>query len=71
MLVHPVDDIPFVPDERPRTQLDLLREGPFVHAGINEGLTHTSLLKDLRQEDEVWRSTKVNQVGWSFVERPT
>ena len=32
--------------------MNLLGEGPFVHTGIDEGLTHTLQLKNLRQADE-------------------
>ena len=42
LLLHPIDDVPFVPDDRARTQLDLLREGPVVHACIGEGIAHVS-----------------------------
>ena len=54
LLVHPVDDVPFVPDDRPRTQLNLLWEGPVTYAGVDEGLSHTRHLNDLRQADEPW-----------------
>ena len=54
LLVHPVDDVPFVPDDRTRTQLDLLGEGSVAYAGIDEGLSHTRQLKNLRQADEPW-----------------
>ena len=71
LLVHPVDDVSFVPDDIPRTHLDLLWEGPVAFAGIDEGLAHTRHLNDLRQEEEVWGSTKKKYIGWSFVDRPT
>ena len=58
LLVHPVDDLPFVPDDRTRTQLDLLGEGSVAYEGIDEGLTHTRQLNHLRQEEEVRGSTK-------------
>ena len=32
LCVHPVDDVPFVPDDRPRTQLNLLWEGCVAYA---------------------------------------
>ena len=63
LLVHPVDDLPFVPDDRTRTQLDLLGEGPVTYAGIDEGLAHTRHLNDLRQEEEVRGSTKRKSAG--------
>ena len=56
LLIHPVDDVSFVPDDRTRTQLDLLGEGPIVHAGIDKGLANASHLNNLEQGDEVWRS---------------
>ena len=71
LLVHPVDDVPFVPDDRTRTQLDLLGEGSVAYEGIDEGLTHTRQLNHLRQEEEVRGSTKKKYIGWSFVDRPT
>ena len=71
LLVHPVDDLPFVPDDRTRTQLDLLWEGFVTYAGVDEGLSHTRHLNDLRQEEEVRGSTKKKYIGWSFVDRPT
>ena len=49
LLVHPVDDLPFVPDDRTRTQLNLLGEGSVAYAGRDEGLPHTRHLNDLRQ----------------------
>ena len=63
LLVHPVDDVSFVPDDRPRTQLNLLWEGPVAFADIDEGLAHTRHLNDLRQEEEVRGSTKKKSVG--------
>ena len=36
----PIDDVPFVPDDRTRTQLDLLGKGPMVHAGIDQDHPH-------------------------------
>ena len=71
LLVHPVDDVSFVPDDRPRTQLNLLGEGSVAYAGIDEGLSHTRHLNDLRQEEEVRGSTKKKYAGWSFDRRPT
>jgi hypothetical protein len=70
-LVHSVDGVSFVPDDRPRTQLDLLCEASFAYAGIDEGLSHTRHVNDLRQEEEVRGSTKKKYAGWSFVDRPT
>ena len=35
LCVHPVDDVPFVPDVIARTQLDLLWEGPVRHPAID------------------------------------
>ena len=49
LLVHPVDDVPLVPDNRTRTQLNLLWEGYVAYAGIDEGLSHTRHLNGLRQ----------------------
>ena len=63
LLVHPVDDVPFVPDDRTRTQLDLLGEGSVAYAGIDEALSHTRHLNDLRQEEEVQGSTKKKYAG--------
>ena len=63
LLVHPVNDVPFVPDDRPITQLNLLWEGPVTYAGIDEGLAHTRHLNDLRQEKEVRGSTKKKSAG--------
>ena len=54
LLVHPVDDIPFVPDDGLPTKLDLLWEGSVAYAGIDEGLSHTRHLNNLRQADEPW-----------------
>ena len=71
LLVHPVDYVPFVPDDTPRTQLNLLGEGSVAYAGIDEGLSHTRHLNDLRQEEEVRGSTKKKYTGWSFLDRPT
>jgi hypothetical protein len=71
LLVHPVGNIPYVPDYRARTQLNLLGEGSVAYAGIDEGLSHTRHLNDLRQEEEVRGSTKKKYAGWSFVQRPT
>ena len=70
-LVHSVDGVSFVPDDRPRTQLNLLGEGSVAYAGIDEGLSHTRHLNDLRQKEEVRGSRKKKYIGWSFVERPT
>ena len=63
LLVHPVDELPFVPDDRTRTQLDLLGEGSVAYEGIDEGLTHTRQLNHLRQEEEVRGSTKKKSAG--------
>ena len=63
LLVHPVDDLPFVPDDRTRTQLNLLWEGSVAYAGIDEGLAHTRHLNDLRQGEEVRGSTKKKSAG--------
>ena len=63
---HPVH-----PDDTARTQLDLYGEGPVAYACINEGPTHTSLLNDQGQEEDVRGSTKTKYAGWSFVRRPT
>ena len=71
LCVHPVNDIPFIPDNRARTQLDLLREGPIVHAGIDEGLAHISPLNYPGQEEEAWGPMSIKEVGWSFPHRPT
>ena len=51
--------------------MNLLGEGSVAYAGIDEGLSHTRHLNDLRQEEEVRRSTKKKYAVWSFVERPT
>ncbi len=71
LLVHPVDDIPFVPDDGLPAKLDLLWEGPVVDVGIDEGLTHTRQLKNLRQADHSYRSMSTKEVGWSSPHRPT
>ena len=63
LLVHPFDDVSFVPGDRPRTQLNLLWEGSVAYAGIDEGLAHTRHLNDLRQEEEVRGSTKKKSAG--------
>ena len=63
LLDHPVDDVPLVPDDRPRTQLNLLGEGSVAYAEIDKGLSHTSHLNDLRQEEEVRGSTKKKYAG--------
>ena len=44
---HPFGDLLFVPDDRARTQLDLLGEGPVVDAFIDEGLAHPRHVKHL------------------------
>ena len=53
LLVHPVDDVSFVPDDKALTQLDSLGENPIIHAGIDEGLAHASYLNYQGQEEEV------------------
>ena len=53
LLLHPVDDDPFVPDDRARSQLDLLGEGPVVHACIGERLAHVSHQNDQEKGEEV------------------
>ena len=57
MIVHPVDVVPLVPDDRSGTQLDLLREGPVVDAVIDEGLAHPRDLKGLREAKEAGLSS--------------
>jgi hypothetical protein len=54
LLVHPVDDVPFVPDDRTRTQLDLLWKGPVSHPAIEGAGAKSSHFKNLRQADETW-----------------
>ena len=71
LLIHPVDDVPFVPDDRTRTQLDLLGEGSVAYAGIGEGLAHTSPLNYPGKEEEAWGPMSKNEVGWSLPDRPT
>ena len=70
-LVHSVDGVSFVPDDRPRTQLDLLCEASFAYAGIDEGLSHTRHVNDLREEEEVRDPLRRNmQVGLSLIDQP-
>ena len=52
LCVHPVDDVPFVPDVIARTQLDLLWEGPVRHPAIDVAGAESCHLKKLRQADE-------------------
>ena len=52
LYVHPVDDVPFVPDDRARIQLDLLWEGPVRHPAIDGAGAESCHLKKLRQADE-------------------
>ena len=47
---HPSGELLFIPNDRPRTQLDLLWEGPVLDAVIDEGLAHPRDLKDLKEE---------------------
>ena len=47
LVFHPLDDLLLIPDDRARTQLDLLGEGSVPHAVIDEGLAHPRHLKDL------------------------
>ena len=71
LLVHPVDDLPFVPDDRTRTQLDLLGEGPVVHAGIGEGLAHVSHQNDQGKGEEVGdQCRKKRLVGLFRIDQP-
>ena len=52
LLFHPSGDLLLISDDRPRTQLDLLWEGPVVDAVIDEGLAHPRDLKDLWEAKE-------------------
>lgn len=52
LVFHPFDDFLLAPDDRARTQLDLLREGSVLHTGIDEGLAHPRDLKDLWEAQE-------------------
>ena len=54
LLVHPVDNIPFVPDNKSGTQLDLPGEGPVSHPAIDGAGAESCHLKNLRQADEPW-----------------
>ena len=60
--VHPVDDVPFVPDNRTRTQMDLPGEGPVFHMGIDKYLADASHLSDLGQE--------IRLIGLSIEDQP-
>ena len=62
LLVHPVDDAPFVSDNRTRTQMDLPEEGPVFHTGIDEYLASASPLSDLGQE--------IRLIGLSVIDQP-
>ena len=53
LLEYPVGEIPYAPEYRVRTQLDLHGEGPVTYECINKGSTHTSLLKDEGQEEDM------------------
>ena len=44
LLVHSVDDVSFVSDDRPITQLDLLEEGPVSHPAIEGGTGGSPLI---------------------------
>ena len=58
LLVHPVDDVTFVSNNKTSTKLNLLGKDTFVHAGIDEILTNASRLNDLGHEEEVCGSMK-------------
>ena len=48
LMVHPVDDIPFIPDDRLPTYQDLFREGPICHVFLNRGFDESGHLENLR-----------------------
>ena len=52
LLVHPVDDIPLIPDNRSGTQFDLPGEGPVSHSAIDGAGAESCHLKNLRKADE-------------------
>ena len=54
LLVHPVNDVPFVPDDRLPSYLDLFRKSAVVDPSVDSGLAESSHLNDLRQSDEPW-----------------
>jgi len=54
LLVHPVDDVPFVPDDGLPSYLDLLGEGSLCHVFVNRGFGKSGHLNHLRQSDEPW-----------------
>ena len=58
LVVHPVNDVPFVPNNRTSTKLNLLGQDTFAHADMDEVLTNASHLNDQGLEEEVWGSMK-------------